>query len=114
VVRDASVYRMAWLGTEKLASIPSPVVADGGGSDEVGEDDQGEDTFGFGEWAMAGNERFELDEHGLGTLELEYVIGAFELDVAGARDVLGHVSAVPGRDGGVVSIVHHHGGCHDA
>src|SRR5581483_8043003 len=63
-----------------------------GGTDDVGEQDGGQDPFGAGATPDAGDELLDLVEHRTGLAHPVGHVGPGQLDVPGSGDVLGEVA----------------------
>ena len=92
-----------------VEEVPPARVADLGGpvgrGDDVGEQDGGEHSIGFGFGSCAGDELFDLGGDCFAVAKVRNVVLAGEFDVAGVGDVFCEVAAVLGSEPMVVGAV---------
>ena len=87
----------------RVAELGGPL----GGPDDVGEQHGGQHPVGLAHVARAGEELLDLADQRVGVPHGEEAVAALQLDVAGARDVLGQVAGVLDLQERVVAAVHH-------
>jgi hypothetical protein len=110
-VSAGALGEVPFVATDELTPTPIAHLGGAGGrTHEVREHDGREPVVGLRQRTVTGDEGFQLDQHRLGILEHEHLVGAFELDETSARNRRGEVSAMLNRNRNVLAVVHHHRG----